>query len=71
MKYIYIDSLFVLSIFTDYLLCLAAGRFCGLYLRRWRYLLAALFGAVYSVCVFLPGLSFGMLRCFPGRKILK
>ena len=58
MKYIYIDSLFVLSIFTDYLLCLAAGRFCGLYLRRWRYLLAALFGAVYSVCVFLPGMSF-------------
>jgi len=58
MKYIYIDSLFLLSLFTDYLLCLVAGRFCGLYLRRWRYFLAALFGAVYSVLVFLPGLSF-------------
>jgi stage II sporulation protein GA (sporulation sigma-E factor processing peptidase) len=58
MKYIYIDSLFLLSLFTDYLLCLVTGRFCGLYLRRWRYLVAAIFGAVYSVCVFLPGLSF-------------
>lgn len=58
MKYIYIDSLFLLSLFTDYLLCLVTGRFCGLYLKRLRYFLAALFGAVYSVLVFLPGLSF-------------
>ena len=58
MKYIYIDSLFLLSLVTDYLLCLVTGRFCGLYLKRLRYFLAALFGAVYSVLVFLPGLSF-------------
>lgn len=58
MKYIYIDSLFLLSLVTDYLLCLVTGRFCGLYLRRLRYFLAALLGAVYSVLVFLPGLSF-------------
>lgn len=58
MNYIYIDSLFFLSLFTDYLLCLITGRFCGLYLKRLRYLMAALFGAAYSVCVFLPGLSF-------------
>lgn len=58
MQYIYIDSLFVLSLFTDYLLCLVTGRFCGLYLKRMRYLVAAFFGAVYSVCVFLPGMSF-------------
>lgn len=58
MNYIYIDSLFLLSLFTDYLLCLITGRFCGLYLKRMRYVLAALFGAAYSVCVFLPGLSF-------------
>ena len=58
MKYIYIDSLFLLSLFTDYLLCLVTGRFCGLYLKRLRYLMAALFGAAYSVCVFLPGLGF-------------
>ncbi len=48
----------MLSLFTDYLLCLVTGRFCGLYLRRWSYFFAALFGAVYSVLVFLPGLSF-------------
>jgi len=58
MKYIYVDSLFLLSLVTDYLLCLVTGRFCGLYLKRLRYFMAALFGAVYSVLVFLPGLSF-------------
>lgn len=58
MKYIYIDSLFLLSLFTDYLLCLITARFCGLYLKRMRYLVAALLGSVYSVCVFLPGMSF-------------
>lgn len=58
MKTIYIDSLFLLSLFTDYLLCLISARFCGLYLRRKRYLLAALFGAAYSVSVFLPGMGF-------------
>ena len=58
MNVIYVDSLFALSLLTDYLLCLAAARVCGLYLRRGRYLLAALFGAVYAVAVFLPGLGF-------------
>ena len=28
MKYIYIDSLFFLSLFTDYLLCLITARIC-------------------------------------------
>nr|MCR5576648.1 sigma-E processing peptidase SpoIIGA [Oscillospiraceae bacterium] len=58
MKVIYADSLFALSLVTDYLLCLAAARFCSLRLRRGRYLLAALLGAVYAVAVFLPGLGF-------------
>lgn len=58
MKYIYIDSLFLVSLFTDYLLCLISARFCGLLLRRKRYFLAALFGAAYSVSVFLPGWGF-------------
>ena len=57
MKVIYADSLFALSLVTDYLLCLAAARFCSLRLRRRRYLLAALVGAVYAVAVFLPGLG--------------
>ena len=58
MKLVYVDSLFALSLLTDYLLCLAAGRLCGLTLRRGRYFLAAALGAAYAVAVFLPGLSF-------------
>lgn len=57
MNFIYADSLFALSLLTDYLLCLAAARLCALRLRRGRYLLAALLGAVYAVAVFLPGLG--------------
>ena len=55
MNVIYADSLFALSVFTDYLLCLVTARFCALRLRRLRYLLAAVFGGVYAVAVFLPG----------------
>lgn len=58
MKLVYVDSLFALSLLTDYLLCLATGRLCALTLRRGRYLAAALLGAVYAVAVFLPGLAF-------------
>lgn len=58
METIYIDSLFLLSLLTDYLLCLISAALCGLYLKRLRYLAAALLGAVYSVAVFLPGLGF-------------
>jgi stage II sporulation protein GA (sporulation sigma-E factor processing peptidase) len=54
---IYVDELFLLSLLVDYLLCLMTARFCGLVLRRGRYLLAALLGAVYAVLVFLPGLQ--------------
>ena len=32
MQVIYIDSLFCLSLLTDYLLCLTVGRLCGLVL---------------------------------------
>ncbi|MCR5843989.1 MAG: sigma-E processing peptidase SpoIIGA [Oscillospiraceae bacterium] len=55
MNVIYADSLFALSVFTDYLLCLVTARFCALRLRRGRYLLAAILGGVYAVAVFLPG----------------
>jgi len=57
MNIIYADTLFALSVFTDYLLLLVTARFCSLRLRRWRYLAAALLGGVYAVAVFLPGLS--------------
>ncbi len=57
MNVIYADSLFALSVLTDYLLCLTTARLCSLRLRRGRYVLAALLGGVYAVAVFLPGLS--------------
>ena len=57
MNVIYADSLFALSVFTDYLLCLVTARFCSLRLRRRRYLGAAVFGGVYAVAVFLPGMA--------------
>lgn len=58
MDVIYVDSLFILNLIIDYLLCLSAARVCGVYLRRWRYLLASVLGAAYSVAVFLPGCAF-------------
>ncbi len=58
MRVIYLDSLFLLNGLADYLLCLSAGRLCGLRLRRGRYLAAALLGAAYAVAVYLPGLGF-------------
>ena len=67
MDIIYVDSLFLLSLLTDYLLCLLSGRLCGAYLKRWRYLAAALLGAAYSVAVFLPGLGF---LASPAAKLL-
>lgn len=57
MQVIYLDSLFLLNVLADYLLCLTAGRLCGLVLRRGRYLLAALFGGLYAAAVWLPGLE--------------
>ena len=55
MEIIYIDLHFLINLLADYLLCLTAGRFCGLILRRRRYFFAALLGAAYSVAVLLPG----------------
>jgi len=57
MNIIYADTLFALSVFTDYLLLLVTARFCSLRLRRWRYLAAAVLGGVYAVAVFLPGMA--------------
>ena len=67
MEVIYLDSLFALNLLADYLMLLCAGRICSLVLRRKRYLLAALLGAIYAAAVYLPGLSFLRL---PGWKLL-
>ena len=69
MEIIYIDSLFLLNLLVDYLLCLAA----------------ALFGAACSVAVYLPGLGFlagpffrlamglgmGLIAFYPERRPLR
>ena len=57
METIYIDSLFLLNLVIDYFLCLVSARVCGVVLRRWRYALAALIGALYAVGIYLPGLG--------------
>lgn len=58
MEVIYIDSLFALNFLIDYCILLASARVCGVVLRRWRYLLAALLGALYAAAIVLPGLGF-------------
>ena len=58
MEVIYLDRLFLLNLLIDYLLCLLSARVCGLVLKRRRYALAGLLGAVYAVLVLLPGLRF-------------
>lgn len=66
METVYIDSLFILNLAIDYLLCLVSGRICGVILRRWRYLGAAAMGALYAVGMYLPGLE--ILKS-PGLKL--
>lgn len=58
MRILYVDGLFLLNLLADYLLCLSAARLCGLVLKRRRYLLAALFGAVCAILALLPGFGF-------------
>lgn len=58
MEVIYIDSLFALNFLIDYCILLASARVCGVMLRRWRYLLAALLGAAYAAALILPGMRF-------------
>ena len=57
MEVIYVDSLFVLDLVIDYCLLLLSGRVSGVVLRRGRYALAALVGAVYAVCMLLSGMA--------------
>lgn len=63
MEIIYADSLFLLDLAADYLLCLTAARLSGLSLKRLRYFAAALLGAAYSVLAVLP--RFGFLALPP------
>ena len=67
MEILYLDSWFALNLLCDYLLCLLTARAAGLRLRRRRFFLAALLGALYACAAFLPGLS---ALAKPGWKLL-
>jgi len=54
MRVIYIDSLFLINLAVNYLLVAATAKLCALPVKRLRLLIAALFGAVYAVIVYLP-----------------
>ena len=66
METIYIDSLFLLNLVIDYLLLLVSARVCGVVLKRRRYALAALIGALYAVGIYVPGLEW---LSFPAVKL--
>lgn len=61
METIYIDRLFILNYICDYLILLGSARVCGLMLRRARYALGALFGAIYAVLSVFPSFDFLLL----------
>lgn len=63
METIYIDRLFLINLIIDYLILLISARVGGQRLRRVRFLLAAVFGALYAALSIVPGLEF--LRLMP------
>lgn len=54
METIYIDRLFVLNLIIDYFILLGTAKVCGVKLRRWRYGIGALLGALFAACSVLP-----------------
>ena len=64
MKSLYLDLFFFLNLSADYLICLSAGRICSLRLRRMRYLLASVLGAVYAALSVLPTFAFLSAPCW-------
>ena len=66
MKIVWVDVCFAINFCADYLICLLAARFCGAPLKRLRYALAALFGALWAVAAAAEGAFF----VSPGGKLL-
>lgn len=66
MRIIWADLCLAVNFAADYLLCLLAARLCSAPLRRGRYALAALLGALYALAAAVHG---GALRA-PGGKLL-
>lgn len=58
METIYIDRLFVLNLIIDYFIILGSAKVCGVKLRRGRYGISALLGALFAVCSILPSADF-------------
>ena len=67
MDVIYIDRLFLINLILDYLIVLCSARLCGIRLRRGRYVLSAVLGALYAAMSIFPELSF--LTLFPVKLI--
>lgn len=57
MRVIYVDTLFLLNLSVDYLLLLLTAKIVGVYVRRRDLLTGALVGAVLSVLLYFPPLS--------------
>ena len=66
MRIVWVDVCFAVNFAADYLLCLLAARLCSAPLRRGRYALAALFGALWALAAAIAG---GALRA-PAGKLL-
>ena len=58
METIYIDRLFVLNLIIDYFILLGSAKVCGVKLRRGRYALSAVLGALYAALSVLPRAAF-------------
>ena len=54
MEVVYLDQVFAVNFLVDFCIVLAAARMADVILRRGRYLLAALTGAVYAALTVLP-----------------
>lgn len=65
---VYGDILFALNLLLDYCLLLATAKIAGVAFVRLRLLLAAGFGALYALSVFLPKLQF--LSALPIRLVM-
>lgn len=57
---VYLDTFLLINFTLNYLLLLASGKLAGEPIRKLRFALAALFGALYAACSFFPGLSFSL-----------
>lgn len=57
MRVVYVDTLFLLNLSVDYLLLLLTAKITGVYARRRNLLAGALVGAVLSVLLYFPCLS--------------